>query len=260
GEAATIPVQQISQVNDPQEGTLFHEVCPLSAKDEIVAMLALPMNLNTGYLTLVTEGAQVKRIILDDLPGLSAKPFKVIKVSKGDRLLNVMLTTGEDDIFLTTAQAQAIRFKEDDVRTMGLAAGGVRGIKLVGQRDRVVSAVIAIDGQYVWTITDDGVAKISPMDDYPTQGRAGSGVITMRLPAESREVSAATIGRQDDNIVVLTSKNKPLYMRVGRAEQVKRGRAGGESVIALRDKEQVVGVVTYQDKIEMRDPEPTADD
>jgi DNA gyrase subunit A len=134
----------------------------------------------------------------------------------------------------------------------------MRGIKMTGQRARIIGSNIARDGQYMWTITEDGVAKISPVDDYPTQGRAGGGVISMRLPSTSREVAAACIGRQDDTIIVLSNKHKPLYMRLGRAPQLKRGRAGGESVISMtRKNEEVAAVVPYGDLFVA--PEPVAE-
>jgi DNA gyrase subunit A len=167
-------------------------------------------------------------------------------VEDDDRLCWVLPTSGNDEIILVTAQAQAIRFSENDVRPTTLPAGGMRGIKLMGQRDRVTGALVAADGQYVWTITDDGVGKVSPVADYPTQGRAGSGVIAMRLPKDSTEIAAAAIGRLDDNIVVLTDRNKPLYMRIGRAPQVPRGRPGGDFIVSVRPKERVTTVVIYQ--------------
>lgn len=249
GNCATIPVQQLPQAHESGEGVPFNSISPLSDKDKIVAIQSLPMNLNTGFLFMVTEQAQVKRLRLDDLPGLSAKPFVTMNVGDDDKLGWVIYTSGTDEIVLSTAQAQAIRFTEEDVRPTGLPSGGMRGIKLLGPKDRVVSAFIAVDGKYVWNITNDGVAKISPMDEYPSQGRAGSGVITMRIPASSEELSAATVGRQDDTILVLTNKNKAKYMRIGLAETIKRGRAGGDFVISLRDGERVVGVVNYEPKI-----------
>jgi len=249
GQCATIPVQQLPQVNNPSEGTAFYDLCPLNKGDKVVACIALPMGIEQGYLFMGTEGAQVKRIRLEDLPGASAKAFTVMKVGKDDNLINVFMTTGEDEVILTTSQAQSIRFAENDVRPTGLPAGGMRGIKLLGQRDRLVGISLVIENQYVWNITNDGIAKISPMTEYPTQGRAGSGVISMRLPKESFELVAATVGRQDDNIIVLTKKNKPKYMRVGLAELLKRGRGGGESVISMRENDSVAHVVTYQDKI-----------
>ena len=117
-----------------------------------------------------------------------------------------------------------------------------------------MGADVAIEGEYAWAITDDGVAKISPVSDYPTQGRAGSGVISMRLPKTSAGLAAATIGRQEENIIVLTDKNKPLYMRLNRAPQVVRGRPGGDFIISLRANERVGGVVNYQERIATPDP------
>lgn len=254
GECATIPVQQLPQVNEAADGANFSDLLPLTANDEIVAGLTMP-SMEGGYLFMATANDQVKRVRVADLPGVSSKAFTVMKVSDDDRLITAFLTDGQQQIILTTAASQSIRFNEEDVRPMGLAAGGVRGIKLQGQKDRVISAIIADDNQYMWTITDDGVAKISSCEEYPTQGRAGAGVITMRLPKDSLEVAAAAIGRLDDNIIVLTNKHKPLYMRVGRAEQVKRGRAGGELVISMRNKEHVVGVVNYQPKTEIIEPD-----
>lgn len=249
GDCATIPVQQLPQAQDYGDGHRVSDLTPLDPKAEIAGVLSLPA-MEHGYIFFVTEAGQVKRLRMEDLPGMSTKVFTVMNVGDDDRLKRVLITTGKDDVVLVTAQAQAIRFSEDDVRPTGLSAGGMRGIKLIGQKDRVVGAAIAVEGQYVWSISDDGIAKISPMDEFPTQGRAGSGVIIQRLQGDSVEVAAATIGRQDDNIVVLSTKNKPLYMRVGRAPMIKRGRAGGESVIALGEKEQVADVINYTPKIQ----------
>ncbi len=249
GQCATIPVHQLPQVNDPAEGTPFSSLCPLNSGQQVTAMLSLPNGLETGFLLMATDAGEVKRLRLEDLPGLSANAFTVMDVEQDDRLGWVLMTSGENEIILVTAQAQAIRFSENDVRPTTLPAGGMRGIKLSGQRDRVVGAMVAVDNQYVWTITDDGVAKISPAAEYPSQGRAGSGVIAMRLPKDSLEIAAVAIGRQDDNIIVLTNRNKPLYMRLGRAPQVGRGKPGGDIVISLRSKERVAAVVSYQPRI-----------
>ncbi len=249
GRCATVPVHQLPQVHEPTEGSHVGNLSALKDKPEITAILSLPVELQTGYLFLGTEAGEVKRLRMEDVPGMSANAFTVMDVEAEDRLGWVLPTTGENDILLVTAQAQSIRFNETDVRPTGLPAGGMRGIKLAGQRDRVVGAMVVIEGQYVWSITDDGVAKISPIADYPVQGRAGQGVIAMRLPKGSLELAAATIGRQDDNIIVLTNRNKPLYMRLGRAPQVGRGRPGGDIILSLRAKERVATVVTYQPRI-----------
>jgi DNA gyrase subunit A len=254
GQCATIPVHQLPQVNDPAEGAMFHDLCPLSSEDQVTTIVSLPPLLTTGYVFMVTERAEVKRLRLEDLPGLSANIFTVMDVEKDDRLGWVMVTNSNNEIMLATAQGQSIRFSENDVRPTTLPAGGMRGIKLSEENDRVVGAMLVEEGQYVWSITDDGIAKVSSIEEYPLQGRAGSGVIAMRLPKTSQEMAASTIGRLDDNIIVLTNRHKPLYMRLGRSPQIKRGRTGGDFVISMRENERVVAVVNYTARIS--DPEP----
>lgn len=247
GEAATIPVQQLGQSEDPAAGAPFNDLCMLPADSEIVGVLGLPRGLETGYLFMASETGQVKRIRQADLPGMTANVFTVMNINGDDRMGWVFPTDGNQTVMLTSNQAQAIRFNESDVRPTGLPAGGMRGIKLAGQKSRVVGANIVLDGQFVWNITDDGVAKVSAADEYPVQGRAGGGVISMRLPNSSKEVAAAAVGRLDDTIIVLTNKHKPKYMRIGLAPQIKRGRNGGDLVISMtRNNEAVNAVVQYQ--------------
>ena len=244
GQAATIPVHQLPQAEDLSNGTGFSSLVPLGAKEEIVSALSLPPTLEDGFLFLVATDGDVKRVRVEDLPGVSANAFKVFNVAKGARLGWVFHVQDTDQVMLLTAQGQAIRFVVDNVRPTGLPAGGMRGIKLVGQKDAIVGAGLADDKQYVWTITDNGVAKYTSVAEYPTQGRAGSGVIAMKLPSDAQGLAAGLVGRKDDNIVVVTTKNKAKYMRISLAPLGGRS-AKGDYVISLRAGEAVQGVVAY---------------
>jgi DNA gyrase subunit A len=259
GTAATLPVHQLPQVEDPAEGTLFNSLAPLPANSDIVAMVALPTSLETGFIFFVSEQGEVKRLRIEDLPGLSANELALMDVETGDRLGWVLVTDGNCEVMLTTRYGQAIRFKESDVRPTGLSAGGMRGIKLKNGDDRVIGAVHANDNYDLWIISSDGIAKSTPMDEYPTQGRAGSGVLTAKLPKESPGLAATATGKPDDNIIVLTSRNKPKYMRIGLAPRVKRA-ARGDFVISLNGEtaEEVRAVVEYQPRINV--PEPIAEE
>ena len=244
GMCATIPVQQIPQVNLPNEGVDFFSLCPLKSGDEITSLLCLPASLESGLIFFATEQGEVKRLRMEDLPGMRSDAFKVMDIEKGDRLIAVFNTDGESEVILATSEAQAIRFSENDVRPTGIGAGGMRGIKLAGQRDRVIGAARVQEKQHFWVITGDGVAKSTPLSEYPTQGRAGGGVITMTLPKESSGLAAATVGKLDEGIIVLTTKGKAKYMRISAAPAGKRP-LKGDFVISLGAKEQVSGVAKY---------------
>ncbi len=240
GMAATIPVHQVPQVADFQQGARFTSIAPLDEDQEVITALTIPPGTDAeGYLFCTSVGGMVKRVTLEDLPGLSAKPFQVMGLS-GDALNWAAWTTGQDQVVLVSAEGQAIRFSEDEVRPMGLPAAGVKGIKLGGKDDKVVGMVVVKPRKSLWVITEYGVAKSSDLDDYPTQGRYGQGVITIKLSKEDGMLAAAAIGTMNDTLVVVTSKGKPKYMRFGLAPRAGRN-TRGESIIALGPNE----VVSY---------------
>ncbi len=250
GNCATAPVKLLQQSDDPEQGTHYGTLCALSNEDTITCALSLSPRVETGYLVAITALGEVKRLRLEDLPGMVAKPFKFMDIEKNDRLIWVGYVADGDQIVLVTAQGQAIRFEVEQVRPTGLGAGGMRAVKLSGRRDRVVGAGIADDRARVWVCTDTGVAKSTAVTEYPTQGRGGQGVITMRLPKDAQGLAAATVGRPDDNIVVVTNRGKAKYMRVGLAPQGGRNTKGDYVISMTRVDEVVSGVVRFEPRIE----------
>ena len=102
---------------------------------------------------------------------MTTEPFTVINVADGDALGWARLTTGEQEILLATSSGQAIRFSEDSVRPMGLPASGVLGIKLDDETDGIVGMDLVMPNSFVWSITDNGLAKATPIEEYPLQNR-----------------------------------------------------------------------------------------
>ncbi len=241
GMAATIPVHQLAQAHDFQEGVHYSNIAPLDPGQEVVSALTLPPGIDTGFLVLASVGGMVKRVALADLPGLSARPFRVMGLT-GDDLGWAAWTSGRNEIILVSAEGLAIRFSEEDIRPMGLPAGGVKGIKLGGRNDQVVGMVLVAPRASLWVITNTGYAKSTPLSEYPSQGRYGQGVITFKFSDKQSYLAAAAVGTMDDNLIVVTNKGKPKYMRFGLAPR--GGRATkGESVVALSGSEYVTRVV-----------------
>jgi len=156
----------------------------------------------------------------------------------GDALGWASWTTGNDEIMLVRSEGYAIRFKEEEVRPMGLAAAGVKGVKLGGRNDRVVGMMVVRPGADVWVITQDGSAKRTKVEEYPTQGRYGQGVIAMKFKSKQKWLAAAALGTANENLVVVTSKGKPKYMRFSLAPTADRYDQG-QAVIALGSNETV---------------------
>ena len=118
--------------------------------------------------------------LIDTLQKLHTGSLEIVE---GDRLIDVAVTHGDSEIMLFTSAGKAIRFKEEDVRPMGRTARGVRGIKMPD--DHEVNALIICSTGDILTATENGFGKRTAADDYPLQGRAGQGVVSIQCSARN---------------------------------------------------------------------------
>jgi DNA gyrase subunit A len=241
GRAVSIPVQQLPLADDPAIGAEVKSICDLRNNEQIVGAFSLIPSLESGYLLFATQDGDVKRIRVEDLPGLVAKSFAVMNVGR-DKLVSARYVEEDDEVLLVTAEAQAIRFKVAEVRPTGLPAGGMRGIKLA-ESDSVVAAMLPREGNAVWLITEQGVAKSSPLAEYPVQGRGGAGVITIKLNLGDR-LSAGTIAHLDDftPVVILTQRGKFKVVKFRAAPHGPRSSKGDLIGLALTKSDRVSAV------------------
>ncbi len=252
GACATLPAQQIPQVEQAADGAHYSDLTALSDKQKIIAFQCLPMDLTAGFLCFVTAKGQVKRMHVVDLPGVMSHDFSLMKLSRGDRIADVLHSRGDDEILLATASGSVIRFNEKHVRATGASSGGVRGMDV--KADRVVAAcLVAPKATHLWFINQRGFASTVALDNIRSQGRGGTGKPLPEQKILDSPLAAIATGRLNDSLLVLTSRGKAKYMRLGLAKTVKLGPRGIEPVIALRDKERVAGVVAYRKRIDARD-------
>ena len=251
GQCATMLTSQVPRAHEVEEGLPFWELCDLSSKETIANIVSLPPGLDVGYLFFVSEQGEVKRLSLEDLPGMRAQSFKIFDVEEGDRLRWVFVVADGETALLVTRNGQAIQFTVDEVRPSGLTAGGMRGIKLGDDADRVVGAGVVGKFSHVWVCTEGGVGKRSNTDDYPTQGRAGQGVRTFRFPpGDDQALAAAVIGQLENEIVVLTNKGKAKRNRITNAPSTKRDYKG-DSIVSLAKDEFVVEAFQFEPRLEV---------
>jgi len=240
GRAASFLAHQLPE-GEAWEGAGAHyaDLAPLSRSDKVVAALALPQSLVEGHLFLATRGGVVKRVALSDLPGVCSDSFVVMGVEEEDELGWAAVTTGEDQVLLVSAKGKAICFEEDEVRSMGLPAGGVMGIKLEDDEDRVVSLAIAQARSDLFVVTEDGNAKRTSLSEYPIQGRYGQGVITIRTSDPDERLAGGCVLQSRDPVILVTEKGAAKTTLAKNAPRKSRATIG-ESVIALRKQDKVV--------------------
>jgi DNA gyrase subunit A len=234
GQAAAFPIHQLPEGEAWEgAGTHYADLTRLTRRETVVAALALPPSPPEGYLFLATRQSVVKRVALTDLPAMSSEPFVVIGVDEEDALGWAAVTTGEDQVLLVTAAGRAIRFEEQEVRPMGLPAGGVMGVKLSNPDDRVVALAVVRSRSYLLVVAEDGRAKRTRLSEYPTQGRYGQGVITAGFAAPDVKLAGACVLQARDPVVLVTEKGAAKTTRGRNAPSMGRATQGQE-VIALR--------------------------
>lgn len=203
----------------------------------VAAALALPAPPEPArYLFLATRRGQVKRLAVEDLPPIGTGT--VLGLAEGDKLVGAAWTSGKDEILLITRAGQSIRFHEEEVRPMGLAAGGVVGIKLA-EGDEVVALAVARPRSDLLTVAADGHAKRTPLSEHPVQGRAGKGVIAAQF---RREVVGAAVVQADTLLWFLTASGSLKAVRARAAPRMGRATQGAP-VLALREKDRVLRVL-----------------
>jgi len=242
GQAAAYPVHQLPEgIAWEGQGTHLADLTPLTRRHKVVAALTIPAAAG-GYLFLMTRQGDVKRIALDDLPGVSAQAFSVIGLGAGDELCRVALTGGKDEVLLVTRAGQAIRFAEEEVRPMGLPAGPVKGVKLADKDDRAVALLVVRPDRELFVVAEDGKGKRMPLDEYPTQSRSGKGVIAARFSGTGVGLAAAALVRASDAPVLITARG--VFKAVDADSIPQMGRpAQGKAIITLRKGDEVVDAV-----------------
>ena len=192
------------------------------------------------YLFFATRKGTVKKTSFDAYDSSRRDGLIAINLNDGDELVRVIETSGEDDIFMVSRKGTTIRFAESDVRPMGRAAAGVRGMKLRAG-DEVVSVDVARDDTAILMITEEGYGKRTQLDRFNRQTRGGQGVIGIRLTGKKGEVVAAFMVGLDDEIVAVSSGGVTIRMEVRQISSQGRD-ATGVRVMNLDDGQTVASV------------------
>ncbi|MBK9779657.1 MAG: DNA gyrase subunit A [Anaerolineales bacterium] len=245
GKAAAVAAHLIPEASKMSQGIAYHKVSPLNDTDALAAVFSLPASKSSlGEETCVitiTRFGMIKKSLLTELPGPSSQTFVLAKVNEGDRLGWVGVTDGKKkEILLVTASGKAIRFKEDDVRPMGLVAAGVNGMKLEDKDEVVGAEILPVDGE-IFLLTNDGKAKRVDQKEFPVQGRYGKGVVAWDLPNKST-LSAVATGKPNHVLTIHMSKGAPKSARLDAAAVRKRASSKGDLVVEVKPGETITAI------------------
>ena len=201
GKVHRIKAHRIPRKDRTAKGVLGQSVLPLEPDERIEAVIDTRDYETSRFLVTATKMGLIKKTPFSDYDSRNAS-LVAINLHEGDEVVAVRTTNGSDDLLLLTRDGQGIRFPERDLRPMGRATQGVRGIRL-REGDEVISAATSKDGDEVLLITSGGYGKRVALDQFPVQHRGGVGVKTMKLTrVRGRMVAGRTISPGDELFAV----------------------------------------------------------
>ena len=241
GKVYRIRAHEIPMKERTARGTALVNLIATENDEKIEAIIDTRTYEEGSYLFFATKQGVVKKTRMSEYDSSLRSGLIAINLRENDELVKVIQTTGEDDIFMVSADGMTIRFSEEDVRAMGRATAGVRGMKLKNDDDAVVGITVARDDAVMLFVSSSGHGKRTKLDRFNRQGRGGQGVRGMKITASRGAVVAAFTVTAEDEILVFSSAGN--IIRMGAMEISAQGRdATGVRVARLGDGESVVAV------------------
>jgi len=250
GRVFKLPAYELPQGSRVAKGQAIVNLLQLQPEERVTAILKAEMT-GKKYLFMVTREGTVKRTELTEFENIRRSGLIAQRMPAGDELRWVVETDGKNEIILLTCKGKAIRFKEDDVRPMGRAAAGVRGIKLAAG-DRMVEAAAIGDPKKskLLVVMENGLGKMTPVEQYRFQGRGGTGVKAAQLTAKTGDIVGGCVLEEGANGDLLCLSKQGQAIRMELADIPSLGRATqGVIIMRLNAKDKVASMsVVMQDK------------
>ncbi len=259
GKVYRLKAHEVPALNRQARGTPIVNLVPLEPGETIMATVPMDTLDKDGYLVLATRKGIVKKTPLRefDTP-LKARGIIAQNVPEGDELRWVKYSDGTKDIILVSRLGQAIRFDEAAVRPMGRNATGVIGMRLRGQDELVgLLTVDKDDPRELLVASENGLAKRTPLSEYPRKGRGGLGVITMRVDHKTGPIVDVQVVEPKQQLLVVTRDGQLIRVRVSSIRQTSRN-AMGVKLITLAPDDAVVSVTRLAEAEKKEKPAPSA--
>jgi DNA gyrase subunit A len=241
GKVYRLKVHELPLGTRQSKGRAIVNLLPFASDEQVRAVIATRDFKEAEYLVLATKNGMVKKTRFEEYnTPLKADGIIAIKLRDGDSLVDVLHSSGSDDIMLVSRKGQAIRFHEDQARPMGRATSGVKGMGL-RKGDEVISASIAQEEFDILVVTDQGYGKRTRVADYPVKGRGGLGVKTVQLTKARGQLAGAAAVQDGQQLMLISTGGTVIRMAVSDIKRLGRS-TQGVIVMRLRKGEQVSSI------------------
>ncbi len=250
GKVYWLKVHEIPEGGRAARGRSILNLLEKEKEEQITAFISVKEFSDDKNIIMFTERGTVKKTTLSAYSNVRRGGINAINLVEGDKLIEVKVTDGTNDVVIGTRSGMAIRFKESDVREMGRTATGVRGIRLA-KDDKVIGAIVIRRASTLLVVTEHGFGKRSDLDDYRITRRGGKGIITVKTNERNGKMIALLAVNDNDELVIITTFGMVIRQSVKDLRVMGRN-TQGVRVIRLNDEDSIADIA----KVVPEDEEP----
>ena len=244
GKVYSFKVYELPEASATARGKSINQILTMSSNEQITAMLPVKEFVENRHILMVTKQGTIKKTELSSFSNIRAGGLRAVTLEDADTLVSVKITSGTNEIIIATANGQAVRFDEDDVRSMGRTAKGVKGITLdEDEKDYVVAAEVVQPEKCLLVVTENGYGKRSKLDEYRKTSRGAKGVKTIKISERNGKVISMMPVAEDSDIMLTTNTGRVLRIAVSSLRIMGRV-TQGVCLMRILEGEKIVSVST----------------
>jgi len=248
GRAYWLKVHEIPDVGPDGRGKAIANLVSMEEGERIAALLAVKEFEDNKFVVMGTRRGVIKKTELSAFSNPRAGGIIAMGVEEGDSVIAARISDGSHEMFIGTRDGMSIRFNEDDVRSMGRGAYGVRGITL-REGDEVVAMEVLSPGGTILTVTEQGYGKRTGIEEYRVQSRGGVGIINIQTSDRNGKVVGIIQVTEDDEVMLITQQGKILRMAAGGIRTIGRA-TQGVRLIDIEGDDRAVSIARLAEKEE----------
>jgi DNA gyrase subunit A len=246
GKAFQIKMYDLPEGKRATKGKSIVNFLAINDSEKITSVLAMPKGVKNSGLSLfmITKQGTAKMVEAKAFEDVRRNGLIAISLNDGDELKSVSFVDKGDDVIVATTKGQSIRFKGTDIRVMGRNAAGVRGIKL-GKGDFVIGADVVkkeMENPSMMVISANGYGKKTPLKEYKTQGRGGSGIKTMKVTPKTGEIISSKVVSNEEELVVISKQSQVIRTSLEEIPSLGR-QTQGVRVMKLREGDAIASLI-----------------
>ena len=248
GRVFTVKAYEIMESSRQAKGTNIINLLSLNEGEKITAMIPIKEFLPDRFLFMATKKGVVKKTPLDVFKNINKNGLNAIKLDDDDDLIAVKFTDGKRRVILGTKHGYAIIFDEENVRSMGRTAHGVKGITLRDD-DEVVGMANLHKDHEILTVTENGIGKRTPVEEYRIQRRGGKGIINLKVTERTGPVVGLKVVNPEMELMLVTTEGLVIRTTIDEISVIGRN-AQGVKLMRISDNDKVASLATFDVKSE----------